>query len=175
MFVSQMFEFDKAPIKVYDEKYFVNSYLIDPVLDGGTYQGRLYMVFRDGLPPTLSEFLVSHPAFLTMYCTNAGSIVGPGVVVFAFDHGEYVEGTVKPFIRGAYSKMERVYVEKYFPNVKTHPRYGNRLVMDRHPSYKVWQEERIGVKLSDDAEVWCKVKLSDETFYPELVLSLPTA
>ena len=175
MFVSQMFEFDKAPVKVYDDKYFVNSYLVDPTLDGGTYQGNLYMVFREGLPPTLAEFLVSHPAFQTMYCTNDGSVVGPGVVVFSFAHGEYVEGTVKPFLKGAYSKMERAYVEKYFPNVKTHPRYGNRLVMDKHPSYKAWQEERIGVSLPDDAEVWCKVKMTDETFYPELVLSLPRA
>jgi hypothetical protein len=168
IFVSQMFEFDKAPVKVFDDKVFVNSYLVDPVLDGGTYQGSLYMVFRAGLPQPLTDFLVSHPAFQTMYCTTTG------LAVFSFAHGEYVEGTVKPFLRGAYSKMERVYVERYFPNVQTHPRYGSRKVMDRHPDYKAWQEERIGVTLPDDAEVWCKVKMTDETFYPELVDPLPT-
>lgn len=169
IFVSQMFEFDKAPVKVFDEKIFINSYLVDPFLDGGTYNGHLYMVFRSGLPELLMEFLVSHPAFRTMYCPK------DGLVVFSFAHGEYVEGTVKPFLKGAYSKVEREYVEKYFPNVQTHPRYGTRKVFDKHVDWKVWQEDRIGVTLPDDAEVWCKVKMTNEIFYPELVSPFPTA
>jgi len=165
-FCTQMLEFDRAPVKVFDKRFFVNTFLIDPVLDGGNYSGNVYLVFKGTLPDTLVTYLVDHPAFKTMYCPK------DGLMVFAFSHGDYVEGVVRPFLRGAYSQIDRVYVEKYFPNVSTHVRYDTRRVLDKAESVRKWQEGRIGISLPPDAEVWSKPNLSNETFDPTIVISI---
>lgn len=169
IFMSQMFEFDKAPVQVFDDQHLVNSYLVDPSTDGDAYQGRFYLVFRASMPSSLTDYLVSHPAFLTMYCPK------DGLIVFSFDQSAYADDTVRPFLEGAYSKVSREYVEKHFPNVQTHRRYGSRQVFDRHPAHKAEWEAKIGVTLPDDAEVWSKPIIGNETITLEVVPTTPQA
>lgn len=38
---------------------------------------------------------------------------------------------VEPFLEGKYSKVDRAYVEKFFPNDSRHTNYGSRLVFDK--------------------------------------------
>ena len=169
MFCTQMLEFDKAPVRVYEKTIFINTYLIDPVLDDGTYSGNVYYVFRNAISDELMTYLVNHPAFKTMYCPK------DGLIVFAFSQGNYVKGVVDKFWLGQYSKVDRVYVELYFPAVTTHSRYGSRCVFDQCAKLREHWEKAIGVSLPPDAEVWSKPRLEHETFDPNQVLPLPRA
>lgn len=77
---------------------------------------------------------------------------------------KYKATVVRPFLKGQYSRIDRAYVEQHFPNDPYHRLYFNRRVLDRDPSLKEYWEEKIGVTLSEDAEVWSKPKLEDEVY-----------
>lgn len=168
-FVTQMFEFEKAPERVFDNPNFVNTYLIDPEFSED-FNGQLYVLFKSGMSDNLVNFLTSHTAFKTTYSPKDGL----QMFVFSYDP-EQIEGVVKPFLRGAFSKIDRAYVERYFPAVASHHNYTTRKVLDRHPDYKEYWERRIGVELPSDAEVWSKPEIKDETFNRTLVYTVPEA
>lgn len=50
--------------------------------------------------------------------------------VFRLD-AESKSKVVEPFLEGKYSKVDRAYVEKFFPNDPRHSNYGSRLVFDK--------------------------------------------
>jgi hypothetical protein len=92
-----------------------------------------------------------------------------GDTLYAFKLSEdEQQKLVKPFVEGRYSKIDRDYVEKFFPNVPHHRLYGNRLVLDKSPRLKEAIEDELGVTLPDNAEVWSKPKLEYELYgYPK--------
>lgn len=168
-FVTQMFEFEEAPVKVFDNPFFVNTYLVDPAFDE-SFNGHLYVLYKNGLSDNLVNFLTSHKAFKTTYCPKDGFIM----YVFSYN-AEQIEGVVKPFLSGSFSKIDRLYVERYFPAVATHHNYTTRKVLDKHPDYREYWKRRIGVELPDNAEVWTKPNIKDETFNLRMVYTVPEA
>lgn len=75
---------------------------------------------------------------------------------------EVKEGLVKPVLEGAYSKVDKGLVEKFFSELR---RKGNRQVFDKDPLvYKTFWEELIGVPLPEGAEVWPKPRPSREIY-----------
>jgi len=91
-------------------------------------------------------------------------MVGDQVYVFTISE-EDREKVVKPFMEGKYSQIDRAYVDKYFPAIPSHKLYGNRLVLDRSKVFKQMWEEKIGVELPEDAEVWSRPTPQNETYY----------
>lgn len=77
---------------------------------------------------------------------------------------EAVDKIVKPFLDGKYSKVDREYVDKHFPDNPNHRLYGNGLVLRKHPAKKSYWESRIGVTLPTDAEVWPKPQEKNEIY-----------
>lgn len=65
---------------------------------------------------------------------------------------------------GKYSKIDRDYVAKHFPNDPGHRLYGNRLVLDKSGVLRKLIEEELDVKLPKGAEVWARPKLEQEVY-----------
>ena len=73
--------------------------------------------------------------------------------MFVFDLSDY-ESITKPFLEGQYSKIDRRYVNKNFPPIEGLSKSLNREILDKSPRIRHYQENRIGVNLPEDAEVW---------------------
>lgn len=80
---------------------------------------------------------------------------------------------IQPFIRGAYSQIDRDYVFNNFMYYNDNgEKCVNRMVLYKDPILKHYWENLIGVTLPKDAEVWSAPKLQDEIFrYNELQTS----
>lgn len=75
---------------------------------------------------------------------------------------------------GKYSKIDRDYVVKHFPNDPGHRYYGNRLVLDRSPILRKLIEKELDVTLPKGAEVWSKPSLTSEVYaYETSIGSIP--
>lgn len=74
-------------------------------------------------------------------------------------------------MKGQYSKFEKSYVDKYFPNDEKHRLIGNRMIIDKSPYwYKYWKER--GVDIPAGSEVWSIASEDEETLCPFLTPSL---
>jgi hypothetical protein len=84
------------------------------------------------------------------------------------------EKIVHPFLEGKYSLIDREYVTNNFPekefigfDVFGKPQYKtltNWKILTKSPELRNWQEERLGVSLPEDAEVWAKPEKKEEIF-----------
>ena len=99
----------------------------------------------------------------------ANKRVDNGKIVYEFTvNQEEYNGVVKPFINGAYSKIDRSYVESNFPRNPTHPLFSNRLILDKDPAMlNYWAEK--GVIIPSHQEVWSIPDITKETYNYELV------
>lgn len=61
---------------------------------------------------------------------------------------------IEPFKEGKYSKIDRAYVVRNFPHIEGANKSINREILDKSPRIRQYQEERIGVTLPPNAEVW---------------------
>ncbi len=81
---------------------------------------------------------------------------------------------VAPFLEGKYSKIDRDYVSKNFPekeftgfDVFNAPQYKflvNYKILTKSQELKNWWEERLNCSLPEDAEVWSKPDKKNEIF-----------
>lgn len=116
-------------------------------------------MFNNNLPDILSEYLQKHQSFVETYTPQDGCIM------FVFALNESIkESYVKPVLAGKYSETDRSTVNLYFPNDPNHPRYGNRLVLDKSDLWRKEWENKIGVSLPEGAEVWPKAKKEEEIY-----------
>jgi hypothetical protein len=67
-------------------------------------------------------------------------------------------------LEGKFSKVNRQTVDRYFPDSQMHPLYGNRLVFYQSPRWRTFWEEKLGVPLPVDAEVYSKPLLKNEIY-----------
>ena len=118
----------------------------------------MYLAFSE-IPETLDGELRSLPSFETSYVTSTGDVM----YVFALSE-EVQKSVVQPFLEGKYSTVDKTYVDAHFPNLPAHRLYGNRLVFDKSERLRKMWEEKIGVTLADDAEVWPAPRKKDEVY-----------
>ncbi|MGL5079141.1 MAG: hypothetical protein ACRDBG_25355 [Waterburya sp.] len=156
-FVSQMFRLSEHGLNS-SEAGFVDTYLMGIHPEAG-FSGRLYILYKE--TPKIERVLSiakEHERFDTFFC------VGKHHVVVALKYSEEeIEKIVKPFMLGKYSRVDREYVDKYFPLIRSHALYDNRRVFDRCPAIKAYWEGAILMVLPSDAEVWSKMKTENET------------
>ncbi len=167
-FLRPTVKFDGAPPSV---SSYENAYLGDYVYSGENYGENLFLLYpSDVLSEDLKQKLEAHPQFVTTYQPQDGKVM----FVYKLDEATK-EKVVKPVIDGQYSKVDRTYVESNFP-VNSTTLTTNRMVFDKHPRLAQMWEERIGVALPEDAEVWSKPKKEVEIYrYPvdeETLLSI---
>ncbi len=117
------------------------------------------MVFNENLPEPLSNYLSSSPYFVEKY----SPLKGHTTFVFKLTD-EVTEGVIVPLLKGKYSEIDRAYVNKHFPDNPAHRLYGNRLVLTKSPSQKAFWENRIGVSLPPDAEVFPRPQEKTEIY-----------
>lgn len=111
------------------------------------------------MAPLFDQYLRGSSRFEESYSPKEGDTL----YVFSLSESE-VEGVVKPFMKGEYSKIDRDYVTKHFPNDPGHRLYGNRLVLDKSGVLRKLIEEELDVRLPKGAEVWAKPKLEQEVY-----------
>lgn len=142
-------------------KDFINTYLASveyPLEEVGDF---FYFLYNDTLPKYKTAAFEAHPDFVAKYTPEVGK------VMFKFRIPADVKSTiVDPFLDGKYSQVDRTYVDTHFPNDASNKNYTTRQVFEKHPAMRAYQEDRTGVELPPDAEVWDKVKTENETYIP---------
>lgn len=121
---------------------------------GGPY---ILLVFNEGLPTILSDYLSTHELLHEKY----EPIKGHTTFVFRVSKSD-IDGVITPFLDGKFSKVSRDYVTKHFP--LDSKLSGQRLVFDKSRLHKERWEELLGVSLPEDAEVWSKPKKTKEIY-----------
>ena len=130
-----------------------------------TWGEYLFFVYKETIDEELLNHFRSRPNYVTEYCPDKG------LITFVFSFDEFTkERIVAPLLEGKYSKVDKGYVDRHFPNQHLHRLYGNRMVFDRHESMRKMWEERIDVELPKNAEVWSK-PLKQEEIYGIMELS----
>lgn len=119
----------------------------------------ILLLFNNNLPEPLVTYLEGQPSFVERYSPLRG------YTTFVFKMSdEDVKGVLNPFLEGKYSEIDRNYVNKFFPNIASHRLYGNRLVLTKSPAKRMYWENRIGVTLPEEAEVWPRPKKENEVY-----------
>jgi hypothetical protein len=142
--------------------YYIGSYLgADDYVESSTIGEKFVLVYKEEVP-TIDEQLQAKPQFEAKYesTTRDGKAV---VYVFTIPQN-LQEKVVKPFLEGAYSKVDRTYVEEHFPDTLGSRLKQNRMIFDKHPAFRKYWEDRIGTPLPDDAEVWSRPKVNEEVW-----------
>jgi len=84
--------------------------------------------------------------------------------VYVFKVTEEQRSTIlNKFMNGEYSKIDRDYVKNSFQPSETSTNY---LVLTKSDKLRTYWENRIGLSLPKDAEVWSKPNLEQEVFVP---------
>lgn len=124
----------------------------------------MYFLYKDTIDEGLKQHFMSHQQ-LEEVLTPA-----EGLILFKLRiPQEYVSTVVTPFIDGKYSEIDRTYVDTHFPATST--KYaGNRAILYKSPEMRKYWEEKIGVDLPQDAEVWSKPDLTKETYFYDITL-----
>jgi hypothetical protein len=118
------------------------------------------MLYNKDLPQELSDYFKTVPSYVEDY---APTMLGYRMFVFELPK-DTLAGYVKHILVGEYSKADKVIVDKHFPLSNMHPRYGNRLVFERSDLWRKDWEEKIGVSLPENAEVWPRPFPKRETY-----------
>jgi hypothetical protein len=117
----------------------------------------LYLLYADDIESDLLEHFEKHPRFVSKIVPKDGKIL---IKLKIYDD-EFTK-VVEPFLAGQYSQIDREYVKSHFPPVGATRL--QRMIFDKDPSLRTYWEDRIGVSLPEDAEVWDRVSFKDETY-----------
>jgi hypothetical protein len=150
----------QGSFKKLEEDGFKNAYLAfdDPNKIGDFF----YFVFSE-IPDERLRELVNLDAYEDHFEIEEDTI-------FKFSLTEEQQtDIVQPFLKGKYSLIDRDFVKKHHPKLVytgkgTYIINQAHLIMHKSNSLRKYWEDRIGVKLPPDAEVWSKVKSKDETY-----------
>lgn len=116
-------------------------------------------MYNEQLPAALATYLSTHPQFVEQYSPRKGHMT----FVFKVSDKDQV-GVVEPFLQGKFSKVDRKYVDRYFPDEPGHRLYGNGLVFRKSPAKKSFWETKLDTTLPPDAEVWSKPQKKKEVY-----------
>ena len=119
---------------------------------------------------TLIEQISSHPQIVSQNNEE-------GLYIFSISDKDK-ESIIKPFLNGKYSEIDRDYVAKNFPqkeyvgkNSHGRPIYKdliNYKILNKDQGLRDWWEEKYGLALPENAEVWSRPEPKDEImFYPD--------
>ena len=136
---------------------YIGNYEFEGTDDWGNY---LYLEVDNLINENNIELLRKHKWYVGEYDPTNVSIM------FIFQPSEDIRReVVKPFYEGKYSQISKSYVNKYFntqSNLGLKPLQWK--ICNRNSSMKLYWEERIGVTLPEDAEVWSRPKKQDEIY-----------
>lgn len=139
----------------------IKTYLSCPFFQGNDKLNEFFYI--ETIDINLLRMLKSHPRYYRIILTPKNTYL----VVFNYTTEEKLN-IVRPFINGKYSEIDRDYVSQSFPvYTSTGVLSGNYAILTKSPTLKKYWEDRIGVTLDDDAEVWSKIKEQEETYYYE--------
>lgn len=144
----------------YNEKI-INTYMSCPFFQGNDNMDEYFYI--ETADKNLKDVYQQNPRYSKTILTPRATFL------LALQYTpEQRKGVVKPFIDGRYSQIDRSYVAKSFPVYTSNGTIsGNYAILTKSPILKKYWEERIGVTLPEDAEVWSKIKKEDETFVYE--------
>lgn len=131
--------------------------------DETAWGSKLYVAFRGEVAKMFDQYLRASSRFVEAYSPKDGDTL----YVFTVSETE-LEKVVKPFMAGKYSKIDRDYVVRHFPNDPGHRYYGNRLVLDKSPVLRKLIERELDATLPKGAEVWSKPDLKKEVYAYEM-------
>lgn len=81
--------------------------------------------------------------------------VGDFIVIVIHITYDELNNILMPYLAGKYSTIDKEYVNTYFPPTREDGAVNiTRLVFDRSDMLRKYWEDKIGVKLPSDAEVW---------------------
>ncbi len=120
-----------------------------------------YIMLKNDAPDSLKELLKAHRQYVHQYSPEEGKTM----FVFKITSEQYIT-IVEPFLRGKYSEIDRDYVRLRFPRISDGQLSTNYLILTKDPILKAYWEsdEKIGMSLPDNAEVWSKAKRQDEVY-----------
>lgn len=95
-----------------------------------------------------------------------------GVIIFVLKiPPKYKKNVVDPFLEGAYSKIDRAYVNAHFSARRANGSYStNWLILTKDNSLRKFWEDQIGLPLPHNAEVWSRPLKEDEIYNYESYL-----
>lgn len=125
-----------------------------------TWGNYLYLQVKATAPIEMLTELRLHPWY-----EHEEHMMNPNSIMFTFKPDEITYKTIfKPFVDGKYSQIDRAYVEKYFNYLEDGVKNMNYAVLTKSPALRLYWENKIGVKLPDDAEVWSRPEKRDEIY-----------
>jgi hypothetical protein len=148
-----------------------NCYIGD-MKESDTWGEYIYLAFdKDKVNNEfIANTLLRHSDYISSYFTDTVLIVKYSIPE------EYKESVVGKFIEGKYSEIDRKYVSENFQEfiranfgVKSSYKY---LVLTKSDNLRNYWEDRLGVTLPENAEVWSRAEKEDEMLhytYPEEV------
>jgi len=107
------------------------------------------------------EKLKTHKRFVTSYNLNEDH----RMFVFSFEDN-FKQSVVSPFLAGKYSKIDRDYVNMFFPReiisgITRRPSM-NWMILNKSPKIREQWEDILDVSLPEDAEVWSRPLETEE-------------
>lgn len=136
---------------------FESAYIGDGIFDNEIItHPHLLLRFEKELYDPIIE---NHSKFISSY-TDGDFIL----IKFKFTEPQ-IQKIFTPFINGEYSKIDRSYVHQNFSRYTSDNTLSqNWRILTKDPSLKYYWEDRIGVLLPMEAEVWSKPNLEDEIY-----------
>jgi hypothetical protein len=136
------------------------TYLGDVDYYGDNRWGEHFFVLFKNLTNAQSQYLRNREDYVHEY----DPIPNHTMVVFSLND-IIKEQVITPFIDGKYSKIDRFYVDKYFkPTTSFGTMSTNYLILTKSPILRDFWEERLGVRLPEDAEVWSRPEKKSEVY-----------
>lgn len=137
------------------------TYIGNVEFEGNDNWGRYIYIELDNLASKSNiEILRKHKWYIGEYDPTEVSII------FIFQPNEEIyRNVIAPFCEGKYSKIDKTYVNKYFSNQSSIGLKSMEWkICNKNSSIKRYWEDRIGVALSEEAEVWSRPKKEDEIY-----------
>jgi len=108
--------------------------------------------------------LLEKEEFITFY--YAGNILDSKTIIYLFNVNDEFKDDYNMFLQGKYSKFRTEFKEKfskYFVNSNTGRREKTITgrVVNKDPELKEYWENKIGIKLNEESEVWSKPNIEE--------------
>lgn len=156
----------KIPSSSFSRNGYIDAYLGHYEKTGEEWGSSIYLAFNKDL---LGEPLVTYMLNKDNYLSND---IDGDVHLFEFKISPSdQENIIMPFLKGAYSKVDRRYVDENFPKItfsgsamNVNPKWK---VFYKDPSLAKYWEDKIGIKFTNKMEVYSKPLKNEEIYgYP---------
>lgn len=133
----------------------------DKYLDEGQY---LYVLFKGDSVP---DKCLMHPLL--------DNVIEKGefrILRFRLPQ-DVVDNVIPLFMQGKYSKFPKEYLDKYLSEDTQF--MGNRMIIEKDPTFKAELEEFLGMSIDDDLELWDKYRPDKESLDIARIAVMPEA